>query len=214
MNKVTMNVQQALGKVKLLDKKFIKELSETDFVCAVKGSGKDAKIAGVTLDDWQNNQKANYDSLVDISNEIDAIKRALNQSNAQTKVKIGGKEYTVAEAIYMKQSGISYKKELVKQMKAKFDRVNAFVINQNDKAMVDSENFVSKIYGGEKAPAGVDDLASVMNSYYSVREHKLVDPISILDKIKKLEKEIDDFETEVDNVLSVSNATTLIEVEF
>lgn len=213
MNKVTMNVQEALGKSKLLEKKYEKALNERDFVTAAKS--KDTKILGVPIEEWKSEQKARYDSLTDILNEINAIRCALNQSNAQTKVKIGDKEYTVAEAIYMKQKGVAYKKMLLKKLRENFDRINLFVTSKNEKTMQDAQNFVIQMYGGEKTSAANNtDPAQQIDIYYTNMKLDMIDPISILDKIKKLEKEIDDFETEVDNVLSVSNATTLIEVEF
>lgn len=212
MNKVTMNVQEGLGKIKLLEKRYEKQLNEGDFVCATKDS--DTKIMGTDVKDWQANQKARYDSLIDISNEIEAIKRALNQSNAQTKVKIGGKEYTVAEAIYMKQNGISYKKMLLKKLKENFERINMFIQSRNEQALKAAENFVIQMYGNKEAVSKSETSTDEMNSYYNQHKYDMCDSISILDKIKSLENEIDEFETEVDNVLSVSNATTLIEVEF
>ena len=213
MNKVTMNVQEALGKTKLLEKKYEKELAQSDFVAAVKPN--DTKISGATIEDWKTTQKARYDRLTDILNEINAIKCALNQSNAQTKVKIGDKEYTVAEAIYMKQSGVSRKKLLLKKLRENFDRINLFVNTKNEKTMVDAENFVIQMYGGDKAAVNAStSSADEIENYYNRRKYDILDPVAVLDKIKKLEKEIDDFETEVDNVLSVSNATTLIKVEF
>ncbi len=44
--------------------------------------------------------------------------------------------------------------------------------------------------------------------------YELIDPAGIEDYIKKLEKDIIDFKNEVDYVLSESNATTFIEVNF
>lgn len=48
-----------------------------------------------------------------------------------------------------------------------------------------------------------------------MEKNKLViyDPISIKDKIEKLEKEIDEFLMEVDFVLSESNSRTTIEID-
>lgn len=213
MNKVTMNIQEALGKIKLLEKKYEKTLNEGDFATAVKPN--DTKVSGVQLEDWKTNQKARYDSLTDILAEINAIKCALNQSNAQTKVKIGGKEYTVAEAIYMKQNGVGYKKTLLKKLRENFDRINLFVNTKNEQTIQEAERFVIQMYGGDKAAVTAStSSADEIDNYYNRRKYDILDPISVLIKIKELEKEIDDFENEVDNVLSVSNATTLIEVEF
>ena len=59
-------------------------------------------------------------------------------------------------------------------------------------------------------PGGPEYLYPVLKK----NTYELIDPAGIEDYIKKLEKDIIDFKNEVDYVLSESNATTFIEVNF
>jgi hypothetical protein len=64
---------------------------------------------------------------------------------------------------------------------------------------------------GGKSPSK-EDIASIFDPVFARYEHKLQDPIGIEKTIEKLEKRIDDFISNVDFVLSTSNAITTIEI--
>ena len=57
-------------------------------------------------------------------------------------------------------------------------------------------------------------MENLRKSYYDSHKTEIVDPLKLSDKIKELEEMISAFTSEVDSVLAVSNANTLIEIEY
>ena len=108
MNTVEMTVHEALCEIKVLDSRLVKALSEAEFINTRKGSS--TRIEGVTVSEYENRVRASYNRVNDLIRRSEAIKAALSLSNASTRVKINGKDMSVAEAIYLYQHGISLKK--------------------------------------------------------------------------------------------------------
>jgi hypothetical protein len=125
---------------------------------------------------------------------------------------IAGKEYTVREAINMK-SLIEYKKKLLQVMKSEFVRASEDFEEAEDTNKKRVEKLVqdaSASGSGKLDPAIEENALKSVESLYSI---KMVDPIGLDKLIPALEKEIEDFETNVDFVLSESNSKTEIEVD-
>jgi hypothetical protein len=74
------------------------------------------------------------------------------------------------------------------------------------------QSILEATFGKENVKAGKDDVESVRKPYMEANEFHLFDPLSVDSKIEALEKEIGDFEAEVDAVLSEINAITIIEI--
>ncbi len=60
----------------------------------------------------------------------------------------------------------------------------------------------------------VEEQAAIEKPYRDKNEVELVDPLNLYEKIQELKKRIDGFNSSVDVALSLSNATTFIEVDF
>ena len=105
-----MNVHKALCELKILDDRIGKAIAACKFVAVKKVASKLVKNQNV--DDFKAAERANYDRVVDLIARREAIKRAVVLSNAMTKVTVGGIEYTVAEAIEMKNHGLDGKRKL------------------------------------------------------------------------------------------------------
>ena len=103
MTTETMNIHQALVELKTLNKRIESAIREGEWVVANKHSN--GKIGGIDLKDFVEEVKSRYQKVTDLIARAEAIKRAVVNSNAITKVTIAGKEYTVAEAIDMKNNG-------------------------------------------------------------------------------------------------------------
>ena len=99
-----MTIHKALCELKTLDARITKCIGETEYVFANKHSND--KVNGMTVAAYCDEIKSGYQRVTDLIKRRDAIKRAVVLSNAVTKVTVGGKEYTVAEAIEMKNHGI------------------------------------------------------------------------------------------------------------
>jgi hypothetical protein len=70
------------------------------------------------------------------------------------------------------------------------------------------------IGASEKANMDADTIRDMRDDYINRETMVLVDGISIKEKMEKLAAEIDKFKAEVDAVLSASNATTEITIEY
>lgn len=115
MTNETMTVHKALCELKTLDARIKKAVESSVYVFANKHSN--AKVSGLSVSDYCAEIKSAYQSATDLIARRDAIKRAVVLSNATTKVTVGGKEYTIAEAIEMKNHGIPTQQTLLNKLK-------------------------------------------------------------------------------------------------
>lgn len=200
-----MSVTQALPELKLLDKRIEKVTETIEGWCKVSHNG-----APVEKEKHKKETEANLQSFMDLVKRRDAIKRAIILSNARTKVKIGSFEGTVAEAIEYKFS-IRMKRTLLSNMK---DCLQAKRLEyEQQKANVDSrlERLLQSELGKD-VKTNPETITALTNSFRENNKVELVDPLDLAAKIQTLEEELDSFETNVDWVLSESNAVTQIEV--
>lgn len=214
MTTESMTVHKALVELKILDKKIGIEINEAEFCTCAKVSA--SKINGMTPDEYKDDTKSVYDRIRDLIRRRDAIKRAISKSNATTVVTINGEEYTVAEAIYMNQTGVTLKQELLNRMKARYNSVLSLIERNNVQVGIKGEEFV-KNYTGDKADKvelNSDEVQKIYNDFVDRNKFDLLTGIQIKDEIKKLGDWIDSFKAEVDSALSVSNAVTMIEVSY
>ncbi len=207
INKMTqrMSVTQALPELKLLDRRIEKVTETIQSWCKVAHNG-----APVDKDKHKKETEANLQSFTDLLKRRDAIKRAVILSNAKTPVKVGSFEGTVAEAIEYKYS-IRVKRELLSNMKECLQAKRAEYEQQ--KSNVDSrlERLLQSELGKD-VKTNPETITALTNSFRENNKVELVDPLDLAAKIATLEEELDSFETNVDWVLSQSNATTFIEV--
>lgn len=209
----TMTVHKALAELKLLDSRIEKAIAEGVYCVANKHSND--KIGGVPLDDYIKIMQGGYDKASDLINRQIAIKRAVTLSNAVTRVEISGMEYTMAEAIWMKNHGMEFYKALMGAMQRHYDKAQMQINLENGKDLEQrAEQYVTAIYGQKEGKTNTADIEKVKADFLKSNQYGLVDPLHILDKIEDLEKKINDFMAEVDSALSVSNALTEIKIEY
>lgn len=207
-----MTIHKALCELKILDSRINNAISSARFCLANKHSNE--KVNGVTVEEYQETMKASYNKASDLIRRREAIKRAVVLSNAKTIVKIGGKEYTVAEAIEMNNHGIDLKLQLKNAMKKQYDSAMTAIISKNSVVDDKATEYVVGLFGQKESKTANEDYEKARKSYIEANTMELIDPVNILEKIEALEVEIADFTTEVDSALSVSNALTEITVEY
>ena len=213
MTKETMTVHKALAELKILDDRIEKAIDDSVFCLANKHSNE--KVKGIAVVDYVEIMKGHYNKVTDLTRRKEALKRAVCLSNAVTKVDISGKEFTVVEAIEMKNHGMYFKQLLLDTMKNQYRKAQAEILKQNGKELEErAESYVVGIYGGKEGNVSVDYFEKAKSQFIKNNTYELVDPINILEKIETLEKEIAEFTAEVDAALSVSNAITQIEIEY
>lgn len=206
-----ITITEALRELKLYGNKINKAINSVVFVGSKKKSSD--KVGVVDVKVFSQDATSGYQSVVDLMENRDKIKKAVVQSNAVTTVEINGIKYTVAEAIETKKN-IAEKKLFLEVLEAQYANAQSAVIRENKRvdAQIDKmlETYVGK--DSDKKISEID-LSVISDPYRAKNEFELVDPIKIADKIKELEDFIDGFESEVDVKLAISNSITHIEIE-
>lgn len=208
-----MTVHKALAELKLLDSRIEKAIAEGIYCVANKHSND--KINGIALDEYAKIMQGRYDKATDLINRRKAIKKAVVLSNAMTKVEVAGMEYTVAEAIEMKNHGVEFDKTLMAAMQKHYKMAQMQIKQENGKELEErADQYVTAIYGQKEGKTNTADIEKVKSDFLAANQYELVDPLHVLDKIEGSEKSINDFMAEVDSALSVSNALTEITIEY
>lgn len=205
-----MLVTQALNELKTLDSRIMRAINNATFVTSAKICEKNV-TSNKSKEDFTNEAKSDLQSIDDLINRRKSIKSAIVISNAITMVTVAGIEMTVAAAIERKTS-VEYEKSLLKQMKNQYASAKQRVDMKNAEMDAAIERLVSTAFGKDsKINIKSDDYSAIADPYKEKNEWGLVDPIDVLNQIKKREEEIDSFINEVDSTLQISNCTTYIE---
>lgn len=212
-----MTIHKALSELKTIDDRIVKAIRSNTYVLAVKHSAE--KINGVKVENFKDNMKSGYQKVTDLIARRDAMKRAVVLSNATTKVKVGNTEYTVAEAIEMKNHGMEFKKALLQALYTAYGSAqNEFNKNNNEALEKKAEQYILAIIAAQPKDAkmSVDSEAmkTMRKNYIENNAYDIVDPLNVAKIIETLDAEINEFNAEVDAALSVSNALTVIEFEY
>lgn len=207
VKKEEMTVARGLSELKLLDARINRVISDAKFI-NVKIGGK-LPTGFKKLEDVENRAKSDIQSSHDLISRRNKIKSAIVVSNAVTYIEVANVKMTKAEAIERKTS-IEYDKTLLRKMKSNYAEAVEKVdkINHEMKERLDSH--LETLFGKEgKTSASMNE--DVVKLFKSDNEAELIDTLNLHDKIVKLEKEIEDFENEVDFALSESNVMTKIQ---
>lgn len=212
-----MTIHKALAELKTMDDRINKTIRSTSYVLAAKHSAE--KINGVKVNNFKEQMRSGYQKVTDLIKRRDAMKRAVVLSNATTKVKIGDNEYTVAEAIEMKNHGMEFRSALLRQMNSDYITAqNDLARNGGEALEKKSEQYVLAVIAAQpkdsKMSADSDVMKGLRQTYIENNTYDLVDPLDITKVMEALDAEINEFNAEVDAALSVSNALTVIEFEY
>lgn len=215
--KETCTIHKALAELRTMDDRINKAIRSTSYVLAVKHSAE--KINGVKVSNFKEQMRSGYQKVTDLIKRRDAMKRAVVLSNATTKVKIGDNEYTVAEAIEMKNHGMEFRSALLRQMNSDYIAAqNDLARNGGEALEKKSEQYVLAVIAAQpkdsKMSADSDVMKGLRQTYIENNTYDLVDPLDITKVMETLDAEINEFNAEVDAALSVSNALTVIEFEY
>lgn len=212
MTQEKMTIHKALAELKVLDKRITDAMFAATFV-ANKKNNQD-KVCGVTPKAFDESALAAFDKITDLIKRRNAIKDAVNVSNATTKVEIGGKSYTVVEAIDKKNHGMEYYATLRNTLCAQLGRAKSELEKANSQLQQKAEQFVTGLMGNKETAAKSEEYDLSVKTYIKSNTVEMLDPIGIEKKITELDDLINSFMPEVDAALSVSNALTTIEIEY
>lgn len=212
MTKLKMTIHRALAELKLIDSRIEKQIS----LIEPSGLMQIGKLVNNlhTKDDFEKETAAKLQSATDLIERKNKIKSAIVEANGKTMVMIGENKMTIADAINFK-TVILVKKNLINTLTKKHKSVVAKFNTENERinniALENAKIMLGK-QGDDRVKPNDEDVASIIDPFVKRNEFHLVDPLKVDILIEKLQTEVDDFEVEVDAVLSEINAITKIEI--
>lgn len=206
-----MTIHRALAELKLIDSKIEKAIS----VIEPTGVMQVNKLVNnfYKKEDFENDAKSKFQSVIDLIERKNKIKSAIVTTNGVTEVEISGIKMTIADAINFK-SIIVFKKNLIATLIKKHNAIKSKFTIENEKiekiALENAKIMIGK-EGDNKIKPTDEDVKNIIEPFVKRNEFHLVDPLKVEELTEKLQKEVSDFEVEVDAVLSEVNAITIIE---
>lgn len=209
-----ISITRALATLKLMDKKIDNATTGGVFLAISVGHGKDQKtnFTNQTPEQVTNTIKASFDKVNALLQNRTALKKAIVLSNANTLVDIGRITMTVAEAIEYK-SFLEKKRTFLRVLNHQFTNVQNAIDTNNAKLENDINALLTTVYGAEKSKITEDLYVQVATPQKNKKECGMIDPCNIRDKINSMTAELDSLESEIDHILSESNARTTVCVE-
>jgi hypothetical protein len=204
-----MTITRALAELKMLDKRINNAISSADF-CILKKKGQ-KHIDGKEVADVQAIFKSNFDSIRDLIQYKQKLKGAVVQANATTLVKIAGNEYTIAQAIDLKNS-LEYNKAFRKKLWTQFVSHRNEVERLNTSVAQAAERDAAQAFG-TKQKSSTAEYAQYVEDYKERHEVELIEGFDTKNEIAALDAFLEEFYTEVDFILSEANATTYINLD-
>ena len=212
MTKETLTVHQALCELKVADNK-INKLIRNGLFCETRKESVQ-KINGVEIPEFEEQIKKTYQKVSDLIKRVDALKRAISLSNAKTIIKVAGKEMTVAEAIYAFKHGNENKLVLIEEMRRQYTNCTTKIARENGAEMERKRDaYINQLFSN-RSDAKLSDIRNAEDDFTRKNTLTLVDPIHLQEKINSLQDEVDEFKSQLDAVLQMSNATTVIDIEY
>lgn len=208
MEKIT--ITRALNELKLLDSRINKKISSLQVVDSYQERNKVAMTSRKEIGNFNENETANYQSIIDVIERRKKIKSAVLKANAENKVKIGNNDYTVIEAIERKIS-ITYDENLLNQIKKNYVSLKNTIDTKRLECEQQVQDMLIQSLGTDKKNNS-EDYKNIAVPFIEANELKMIDPLGAEELIKKTEEDIETFKSEVDFVLSESNAINTIEI--
>lgn len=206
-----MTIHRGLAELKLLDARISKQIREINPI----GFKQRNKKVDNRFDEEEfiKIAKSDFDSVTTLIDRKNKIKTAIVKSNTETSIKIADKTMAVADAINFKTL-VAYKKELINVLRTKQTQVLAVYNRNNETVQANVQKLLEAALGKDGSKNSEKTaIESISKPFLDINEFHLIDPLKLDEKIKEIEKEVTDFETEVDAALSTVNATTFIEID-
>ena len=205
-----ISIARGLTELKTLDARINKGIE--NIVCVSAKCKSSDKIDNIyTKEDFSFNAKSAYQSVTDLIKRQQAIKQAIDMANAKTMTTIARKQYTILDAINRKR-GLEVEKELLNKMKKQYARVVNIIDINNNKVEEEAKSLLgARLTNDTKDNKNTNDQnLDFIKSYVDMKKWEIIDPLGIEKLIEKMEKEIMEFEVDVDSALNEINVITKI----
>lgn len=207
ISKIT--ITRALAEMKLLQKR-IDNKTRGLMVVGYQQYGKmQDPYNHMEISTFEKQAKEELQSVEDLMNRITLIKMAIDKSNSTTVIKICGKEMTIQEVLVEKKF-IENKKNLLSKLKSLKERTNRDFQACTERVNAEIDALRQSLSSSKDS--NKETIEAVCSNTMELKYPKMVDSCDLSKKIETLEKDIEDFENNVDYALSESNSVTYIEV--
>lgn len=206
-----MLVTQALDERDLLRKKIQKNISNLQ-VIAVKRKKDPNLLNGNDPEKFQNDAKANFQSVNDMIKRLERICNAIIISNATTKITIDEKEMTVAEAISMRKSiltGEDPTAMLFSLLKKQHDLAVTTYTKYDTEASRARDNYMNNMTSRE-ADLSEDQVKSIDMMVDPIRP-EYIDPLDLNECLDGMQDDINTKLSKINTAIKISNASTYVE---
>lgn len=204
-----ISITRSLTELKTIDSRINKLINGTTFIlCKTKKSN-----YNVQENEFTKSTHSAYQSINDLIKQRDKIRSNILKSNSVTIVKIGSESMTVSDAIEKKR-GIAYYKTLLTTLRQQRANVTRDSEAHREKVQGKIEESCKMIFSSKDSTAKVDPnvIKTISDGMWQNDPVDIYDPIKLDKEIEQLDQMITTFESNVDFVLSESNAMTLIEL--
>ena len=204
-------ITRALSELKTLKARYAGELSKLNLIAVKHGNKLRNPNTHIKAEDFESAAQAQIQSVEAILKRIYQIKTLIDKSNALREVTIGKEKMTVEVALI--QKSLLYNKQdllsKLRSMSVKAQRDFDAAVEENRKR-VEEQVKNQQTTGTSRDPELEKKVLDSIENLYKV---EMVDSTNLSNRIETLEREIEDFESNVDFALSESNSTTYIEVD-
>ena len=205
-----ITVTEGLVKLKTLSARITKQITDSTFVIA--GIAGAIPIGYDSVNTFNKKATEGLQSIFDLIENRDEIKSKIVESNAITNVTINNVTMKVSAAIEKKAS-IDFQQSLINKLKNGFAINKSVIENKNKESQVRLDRLIEASLGKDAVKNNPDDVKTISDNFWINNKYELLDPVSSLKIIETLEKNLNGFIDNLDVALSVSNATTFIELK-
>lgn len=202
-----LTVYEALLEISRLNDKIKKFKSESKLFIyySVESSN---KINGINREDFIKSLQSNYDSIRHLISNLAEYKAKVALSNATTTIKIGEKEYTIAEAIQRKQN-IKIESSFLMDLQLQISSAQTKIEAINSKVESKLPEYLNNVKTDNST---AEEIEKLTENYYRNNKCSILDPNKLVDNISTLVSDLELFLTEVDSKITTSNCKTIIKV--
>lgn len=210
---IQISVTRGLVQLKRLEEKIQRDIRMiSEFVTVNKVQENNVLNGTMTKKQYNEYVQTKWQSLMDKISLRQEIKDEIVKSNANTVVTIAGKKYTIAQAIEKKNNIEKFEKPISAMLNGAYAKALNSVEMKNDEVVENAErNFFGRGEERRKNESN-KDLLDAMEIYINSRKFEIIDPLNIKKLKEEFENGILDFIAEVDQVLTESNSTTMIQI--
>lgn len=207
-----MTIHRALSELKVIDKRIQKAVENFKPVSLMQNG----KLINnpVAVEGFNLKAQADYQSINDLFERKRRIKSAVVKANSETIVRVGGKEMSIADAIYYRVIN-QMQKDLSAIFNQAYTKATRTATERNEEVkrvgLKNAQIMLGKD-GDTKIKPTDKDVAEIMNPYIERNQFSIVDPLNIDGEAERIYDEALLFDSEIDAVLSEANATTVIEI--